>query len=504
MAFFSGDAGNNSISGTSSADTMFGVTGNDTLYGNQANDTLHGNSENDHLFGGYDDDLLLGGQGNDFLSGDRGKDILQGDAQTDTLVGGADSDTFVISKKVNPTPSGTMAVQGDQIIDFVDKEDFLGLNNLTFNDLIITSTGGNSTLITDISGQSLAVLQGVNPSQIDASDFIISPQPNTLINGIASGDTTQTSTVLWARSVTPGLISFELFTDPNLTTSAGISQTQVTDPNVPVKVGIEGLKPSTQYYYQITDASQNQLSGKFQTSDPLGTRNGLRFGVSGDLQGNLAPFVSLKNADQRNLDFFVQLGDMPEADAVSSAIPGVTQAKTLEEFRLKQNEIYSQRYGLNPWTDLRASTSVYATWDDHELTNDFAGGTTPAKSPQKQDIFGKETTGYVNDTPVFDAALQSFQDYFPVRNEYYGNTNDPRTAEERKLYRNNNFGSDAATFVLDVRSFRDAPLPFVAEDADQTKIDQTLSNAFDPNRTMLGQAQFNQLKDDLLAAQNNG
>ncbi len=503
MAFFSGDAGNNLIIGTSSADTMFGVTGDDSLYGQPGNDTINGNLGNDRLFGGYDDDLLEGGQGNDFLSGDRNSDTLLGGLGADTLIGGSGSDIFVLQLN----PNATQPFQADQIIDFTDGEDFIGfgegLSYYTQDDLVLVAGQGNTTLIQHrLTGQFLAVVSGVNPNQLNVRDYVLAFGPNSLINGVASGDTTQTSTVLWARRAVPGQMVFDLYSDPEYRNPLLTVETQVTDPTIPAKVELERLTPGTEYYYRVT--GNGLATGKFRTTDPLGTRNGLRFGVSGDLQGNLAPFVSLKNADERNLDFFVQMGDVVEADTASSALPGVSQAKTLEEFRLKQNEIYSQRFGLNPWADLRASTSVYATWDDHEITNDFAGGATPARSPQKQDIFGKETTGYVNDTPAFNAGLQAFQDYFPLRDEFYGQTDDPRTAEERKLYRYNTFGSDAASFVLDLRSFRDAPLPFVAEDATQERINQQLAAAFDPTRTMLGQAQFNELKQDLLAAENAG
>ena len=184
-------------------------------------------------------------------------------------------------------------------------------------------------------------------------------------------------------------------------------------------------------------------------------------------------------------------------------MPGVRQPKTFEEFSTKHNEVYGQRYGLNTWADLQASTTIYASWDDHELTNDFAGGATPSESPQKEGIFGTGG-GFVNDTPVFDTGLQAFQAYNPVRNDFYGNTGDSRTANEQKLYRYNTFGSDAATFVLDLRSFRDNSLKSIPETSDQATVNKFLNDAFAPNRTLLGGAQLQDLKNDLLKAEQNG
>ncbi|MGK7891770.1 MAG: alkaline phosphatase D family protein, partial [Leptolyngbyaceae cyanobacterium] len=108
------------------------------------------------------------------------------------------------------------------------------------------------------------------------------------------------------------------------------------------------------------------------------------------------------------------------------------------------------------------------------------------------------------DTQAFDDALLAFQDYKPIRDEFYGDTGDDRTANEQKLYRYNTFGLDAATYVLDVRSFRDAPLPFTSEAASDEEIQAYLESAFEPGRTMLGQAQLEQFKQDLLAAEAEG
>lgn len=504
MAVINGDPGNNLLNGTSEADEIFGFAGDDTLNGLGANDTLNGNEGNDTVLGNVDNDIVRGGRGNDSLVGDRGNDVLYGDLGADTLTGGEGRDLFVIRPNFISDTAGLT----DNINDFVDNQDLIGLDNLNFADLTFLPDGSNNTIIqNNLTGETLAVLSGINPDQITEADFTntLNPFPETaFINGLASGDTTQTSTVLWTRSLILGPISIETATDPNFENIIANSTVNVTDTNAPVKTELAELTPGTQYYYRITNAAGEEQIGQFKTANELGTREGLRFGVSGDLQGALAPFVSLKNADERDLDFFVQMGDMVEADSESEALPGVTQAETLSEFRTKQSEVYSPRFGLNTWADLRATTSVYGTWDDHEITNDFAGGAAPADSPQRQDIFGDAETGFVNDTPVFEDALQAFQEYFPLRDEFYGETGDERTANEQKLYRYNTFGSDAAAFVLDVRSFRDAPLPFVSETAPSEDVIELFTEAFEPGKTMLGEAQLQQFKQDLLAAQEAG
>ncbi|WP_254563715.1 alkaline phosphatase [Oscillatoria sp. HE19RPO] len=325
----------------------------------------------------------------------------------------------------------------------------------------------------------------------------------TLPNGVAAGDVTQNSAVLWTRSTEVGPVIFEYSTDASFGAIAGQTTNFVTDPTVPVQVQVSDLAPQTQYYYRVTDAAGTSAVGQFRTPAPLGTQAGLRFGVTGDWQGELAPYPSISNVRDRNLDFFVLMGDTVETDSISPDLPGVRQSANLDQFRTKHNEIYSERFGLNTGADLRASTATYNTWDDHEITNDFAGGAAPAESPQRNGIFGTEGQ-FVNETPVFNQALEAFQDYKPMTEQQYGETGDPRTANKEKLYRYNVHGSDAASFVLDVRSFRDKPLPFIPETASPEAVNAYLQNSFDPNRTMLGQAQLQEFKNDLLAAENAG
>jgi len=70
--------------------------------------------------------------------------------------------------------------------------------------------------------------------------------PNiSLPNGISSGDTTQTSTVLWARSALAGDVRFQVKDD-----AASVIFDQlvsVTDPMIPAKVGVTGLTAGKKY-----------------------------------------------------------------------------------------------------------------------------------------------------------------------------------------------------------------------------------------------------------------
>ncbi|CAD5969635.1 alkaline phosphatase D family protein [Planktothrix agardhii] len=330
----------------------------------------------------------------------------------------------------------------------------------------------------------------------------IQPQGSSLPNRVATGDTTPNSTVFLTRSSAAGTVSLEYANNLSFINPLGILYTTVTDITEPVKLTANNLTPNTQYFYRFTNAEGTSSVGSFRTPAAIGTQQGLRFGATADGQGELMPYMSVNNVPERNLDFFVGLGNTISADTISPDLPGVEQAVTPLDFRTKYNEIVSPRLELNPWANLQAATTIYSNWNDQNLITGFAGGEIPALSPQ-QLFFGTDGQ-FINNTDQFNIGLQAWKEYNPVGNQVYGKTGDPRTTNQDKLYRYQPFGSDGALFVLDARSFRDAPLPQVPDPALDSQINQFLASSFDPNRTLLGKAQLDDLKIDLLEAQNSG
>ncbi|MEO1131328.1 MAG: phytase [Cyanobacteria bacterium J06639_1] len=344
------------------------------------------------------------------------------------------------------------------------------------------------------------------PLDIDTTSFDPrDPQAQSLVNGVASGDVTRDSAVLWARSTFTGEVTFEYSTREDFRAIAGTATATVTDINQPVKVEIDDLNAGTEYFYRAIDAAGDIEVGRFVTAAAEGDRTGLTFGITGDWQ-QAPPHPILSSAAESELDFFVKLGDTIYADSETPATPGETQSRTLEQFRAKHSEVLSPRFGLSATSDLYATTSILATIDDHEVVDNFAGGAAPGESPDAPDIGSSpdplftDDVEFVNDTQVYEDALQAYQEYHPLRDEFYDTPEDDRTDGERKLYRANDYGSDASIFVLDSRSFRDDqlepvdlanPVPFIAE-------------TFDPTRTLLGKPQLELLKGDLLDAQENG
>lgn len=230
MAYISGDAGDNLLSGTPDRDDIFGLAGNDTLRGLGGNDylvgwdgddSLVGGSGNDTLLGGTGDDTYVGGAGTDFayvssyfdltvsdvtsvevVIGTGGADALLGDANANDLRGGSGNDR-ISGREGNDTLSGDTGDDslyggaGDDMLvgssydnDFADYSGVVSAVTVDLRDGIGTSadgTEGNDTL-TDISG----VLGGLGDDTIfgsNGADDLRGRQGDDVLQARAGDDT---------------------------------------------------------------------------------------------------------------------------------------------------------------------------------------------------------------------------------------------------------------------------------------------------------------------------
>lgn len=314
---------------------------------------------------------------------------------------------------------------------------------------------------------------------------------------VASGDVTQTGGVLWAKASAVGNVTFRWDTTPALSGVSPNGVVAVADLSVPAKLAIGSLQPNTTYYYDATDGAGNSSAGTFRTPAPANVRRGLKLGVSGDWRGELAPYPAVSNVPADKLDTWISLGDTIYGDVASPDLP-IPQALTLSDYRIKNNEVYSPRYGLNTLADVRASAGLLAVIDDHEVTNDFAGNAPPASMP----LFAAFPQAFISQTPLYMDALRAFTEYNPIRSNFLP-PGDPKAEGRPDLYRVQQHGRDASIFVTDARSFRDIGLP-AANPLDQNSVAGYIVTSFTPGRGMLGAHQVGRLKADLLQARDRG
>jgi Ca2+-binding RTX toxin-like protein len=105
------------MAGGAGDDFFSGGAGNDTLTGDTGSDFLNGDAGNDSLNGGDGTDNLTGDDGNDTLTGGEGTDILRGDAGNDILTGGDGGDQFIFLSPTEGVDTITDYVPGTDLIE---------------------------------------------------------------------------------------------------------------------------------------------------------------------------------------------------------------------------------------------------------------------------------------------------------------------------------------------------------------------------------------------------
>ncbi len=312
-------------------------------------------------------------------------------------------------------------------------------------------------------------------------------------HGVASGDVTATSAVLWTRVDREASLRVEASTDPNFraaTLTRTAAATAATD--FTVKIVAEPLDSGRLYYYRFTDGDATSDTGSFRTAPPRNMSAPVRFVFTGDSDGtrvNGRPafnqFEVLDAARRENPDFFVYLGDTVYADSGRRPAP----AHTLDEYRAlyKENREYPALRGL-----LQA-VSTYAIWDDHEVYNDFDAQTV--------------------DRALYDAGRRAFLEYMPLLDLPLP---DRASCAADPLFRLFRWGSDIDLIILDERSCRSAgvehacsgdpapalpPLFRLAVNLTPAPPPGCLDALRDPSRTLLGGFQKLVLKSALLYSQ---
>jgi phosphodiesterase/alkaline phosphatase D-like protein len=291
--------------------------------------------------------------------------------------------------------------------------------------------------------------------------------------GVAVGEVTATSAILWTRAPRPGRIELEL--SPGQPSGQFCCARAAHDLTLSVPVRV---RPGTRYRYRFRQGSATSPTGTFLTPPRPSADAGVRFAISGDADAtpdsNGKPAYSFRVyarmvAEQN--DFNINLGDTIYSD---SGVGGAPVARTVAEKWGK----YKHALGQAALQKLRVSAGLYSHWDDHEFVNDFS------RAEHGDDLYR--------------AGVQAFRDYSPVRFGANG------------LFRTVRWGRNLELFFLDERSFRSAKVTAACNSDFAPTAPQAVRNAFgtlapslrnpvppaclaainDPSRTMLGARQY--------------
>jgi alkaline phosphatase D len=241
-------------------------------------------------------------------------------------------------------------------------------------------------------------------------------------SGVAAGDVTATTAMLWTRSDQQDPVTLELSTDGAFASV----QRQSSAAPAPERGGVSavtltGLAPSTRYAYRFRGPAGVSETGAFVTAPAPDASGDLKLAFSGDADTTLRngatryPLSIFDAIASERADVFLFLGDTIYSDSSLAPRP----ATTLEEYRAKHLEARSAA----PLRAVLRASSVVAIWDDHEVENDFDSET-------------------VNQAKLA-AGLRAFTEAWPIG-----------SASDGRLYRSLRWGRDVELFVLDTRSYR--------------------------------------------------
>jgi alkaline phosphatase D len=258
-----------------------------------------------------------------------------------------------------------------------------------------------------------------------------------LTHGIAAGEVTATSAVVWGRCDRATALRVQLG-------DAEHSTDVTTATDFTGKVALTGLSAGQHYTYRVWcgDARAAALAGEVRTAPGAADPRPVHFIWGGDVGGQNAcrdrqrGYPIFTDIANRQPDFFIGLGDMIYADDAclplgrygNIQIVGPLPAAQLDGFRA----FWRYNRADPPTQRVLATVPYYAVWDDHETRND-------AGPHDDESIFAPG--GHL--LPI---ALQAFLDYQPLI---------PPPSDPTRLYRTARWGKHVELFVLDLRQYRD-------------------------------------------------
>jgi alkaline phosphatase D len=268
--------------------------------------------------------------------------------------------------------------------------------------------------------------------------------------GVASGDPAPDGVVLWTRLAPKPLegggmlpepveVSWQVAEDEAMTRVVQQGTATATPAWAhSVHVEVEGLRPDRWYWYQFKAGGEISPKGRTRTlpaPDALPKRLRLAFASCQKFESGY--YTAYEHMAREDLDVILHLGDYiyekgPSDTAVRKH--NSPEVISLDDYRNRYAQYRSDpslqaAHAMAPWI---------VTWDDHEVSNNYAGAISehPDRTTTEQ-FLQRRAAGY-----------QAYFEHMPLR----------RTAlpkgPDMLLYRRLNFGRLASFHVLDTRQYR--------------------------------------------------
>ncbi|MBL9214973.1 MAG: alkaline phosphatase D family protein [Opitutaceae bacterium] len=271
--------------------------------------------------------------------------------------------------------------------------------------------------------------------------------------GIASGDPLPDGFVLWTRlaprpvevgggmPAEPVEVRWEVAEDEAMRRLVQTG-TATASPSWAHSVHVEvaGLRPDRWYWYRFRVGGEASPVGRTRTLPaPDAVPERLRFAFASCQKYDTGFYTAYEHMAREDIDLVAHLGDYiyEKADAEDAVRRhGLPTSITLDDYRsryaaYKSDPALQAMHALVPWI---------VTWDDHEVTNDYAGPFTKnnlVPGPARDQLLLRRAAGY-----------QAYYEHMPLRL-----TARP-SGPDMLLYRRLAFGRLANFHVLDTRQYR--------------------------------------------------
>jgi alkaline phosphatase D len=305
--------------------------------------------------------------------------------------------------------------------------------------------------------------------------------------GVASGDPLHDRVLLWTRLVEDrfapdgGLppidiqVEWVVARDPDLhnVVRRGAATARSVDAHT-VRADVDGLEPSTTYYYAFRHEGVASPVGRTRTLPAPDARvDKIRFAIAACQNWQEGFYTAHAHLAEEDIDFVLFLGDYIYEEGIDSKALRTHESnppRTLHEYRCRHAQ-----YKTDP--NLQAAHAAHpwiAIWDDHEVAGNYAAQFDPA---------GLSPAAFLDRRA---AAYKAYWEHIPVRA-------DAPSGPNMQLYRQFEIGDLAHLSMLDGRQYRSKP-------PCDGKIRRGCEGRDAPGLSMLGDAQEKWLLDALSAA----
>ncbi|HWH35803.1 MAG TPA: alkaline phosphatase D family protein [Acidimicrobiales bacterium] len=257
-------------------------------------------------------------------------------------------------------------------------------------------------------------------------------------HGVASGDPTAGSVVLWTRvsgaagdEVVP--VRWTLARDPELAEVVASGEAEAgPGGDWTVHVDAVDLEPATTWWYGFEARGQRSPTGRTRTAPASDDGRELRLGVVSCASYAAGTFDAYRHLAARDVDLVVHLGDYLYEGQSRQALRDHEPPQdpvSLGDYRRRHAQ-----YKSDP--DLQAlhqQVAMASVWDDHEVAGNAWAGGAGDHNPRRQGPWSERR----------QAALQAYLEWMPLR--------PPDPADPLRIWRSLPLGASGELVLIDTR-----------------------------------------------------